>query len=36
VGVCLHAKASDLAAIDGKNGMIVSDLFPKIWQILND
>ncbi len=36
VGVCLHAKAGDLAAMEGKNGMIVSDLFPKIRQILND
>lgn len=36
VGVCLHAKAGDLVAMDGKNGMIVSDLFPKIRQILND
>lgn len=36
VGVCLHAKAGDLAALEGKNGMIVSDLFPKIRQLLNE
>ena len=36
VGVCLHAKAGDLVALEGKNGMIVSDLFPKIRQLLND
>ena len=35
-GVCLHAKAGDLAAKEGKNGMIVSDMFPKIRQLLND
>ena len=36
VGVCLHAKAGDLAAQEGKAGMIVSDLFPKIRQLLNN
>lgn len=35
LGVCLHAKAGDLAAQDGKNGMIVSDLLPKIRQLMN-
>jgi hydroxyethylthiazole kinase-like uncharacterized protein yjeF len=36
LGVCLHAKAGDAAAMEGKNGMIVSDLFPKIRQLLNE
>ncbi|MCW8929771.1 MAG: NAD(P)H-hydrate dehydratase [Gammaproteobacteria bacterium] len=36
LGVCLHAKAGDLAALEGKNGMIVSDLLPKIRQLMND
>ena len=36
LGVCLHAKAGDLAAQEGKNGMIVSDLLPKIRQLMND
>jgi len=35
LGVCLHAKAGDLVALEGKNGMLVSDLFPKIRQIMN-
>lgn len=35
LGVCLHAKAGDQAAKEGKNGMIVSDLFPKIRQLMN-
>lgn len=35
IGVCLHAKAGDLTAKEGKMGMIVSDLFPKIRQLLN-
>ncbi len=36
LGVCLHAKAGDLASLDGKKGMIVSDLLPKIRQLTND
>ena len=36
LGVCLHAKAGDLAALEGKNGMIVSDLLPKIRQLMNE
>jgi len=36
LGVCLHAKAGDLVALEGKKGMLVSDLFPKIRQIIND
>lgn len=36
LGVCLHAKAGDLAALEGKSGMIVSDLLPKIRQLMND
>lgn len=36
IGVCLHAKAGDLAAMEGKNGLIVSDLFPKIRQLMNE
>ena len=35
VGVCLHAKAGDHAAKEGRKGMIVSDLFPKIRNLLN-
>ena len=35
MGVCLHAKAGDYAAKEGRNGMIVSDLFPKIRSLLN-
>lgn len=35
LGVCLHAKAGDLAAKEGKNGMLVSDLFPKIRKLMN-
>ncbi|NOQ80595.1 MAG: NAD(P)H-hydrate dehydratase [Gammaproteobacteria bacterium] len=35
LGVCLHAKAGDLVALEGKNGMLVSDLFPKIRQLMN-
>jgi len=35
LGVCLHAKAGHLVALEGKNGMLVSDLFPKIRQIMN-
>ncbi len=36
LGVCLHARAGDLVAQEGKNGMLVSDLFPKIRQLMND
>lgn len=35
VAVCLHAKAGDHVAKEGRNGMIVSDLFPKIRSLLN-
>ena len=35
LGVCLHAKAGDMVALEGKNGMIVSDLFPKIRELMN-
>lgn len=35
LGVCIHAKAGDLASREGKNGMIVSDLFPEIRQLMN-
>jgi len=35
LGVCLHAKAGDLAAKEGKNGMLVSDIFPKIRELMN-
>lgn len=35
IGVCLHAKAADLAAREGKNGMLVSDLFPAIRSLIN-
>lgn len=36
LGVCIHAKAGDLASREGKNGMIVSDLFPEIRHLMND
>ncbi|MCP3851571.1 MAG: NAD(P)H-hydrate dehydratase [Gammaproteobacteria bacterium] len=36
LGVCIHAKAGDLTAKEGKIGMIVSDLLPKIRQLMND
>ncbi|MCU7967240.1 MAG: NAD(P)H-hydrate dehydratase, partial [gamma proteobacterium symbiont of Bathyaustriella thionipta] len=36
LGVCLHAKAGDLVSLEGKNGMLVSDLFPKIRQLMNE
>jgi len=35
LGVCLHAKAADLAAKEGKNGMLVSDIFPKLRELMN-
>ncbi len=35
LGVCLHAKAGDMASLEGKKGMIVSDLLPKIRQLTN-
>lgn len=34
IAVCLHAKAADLAAEEGKTGMIASDILPFIRQIL--
>ncbi len=35
IGVCLHARAGDLTAKEGKNGMLVSDLFPAIRSLIN-
>jgi NAD(P)H-hydrate epimerase len=35
IGVTLHAKAGDVVATDGKIGMIVSDMFPKIRELVN-
>ena len=35
LGVCLHAKAGDQAAKEGKNGMLASDLFPTIRNLMN-
>ncbi len=34
IAVCLHAKAADLAAEKGQNGMIASDILPYIRQLL--
>lgn len=34
LGVCVHAMAGDLAAQSGERGLIASDLFPYIQQIL--
>ncbi len=35
LGVLVHAKAGDLAAKEGERGMIASDLFPYLRQIVN-
>jgi hydroxyethylthiazole kinase-like uncharacterized protein yjeF len=35
MGVCLHAKAGDLAARLGEKGMLTSDLLPFLRQLLN-
>lgn len=35
LGVCLHAAAADKAAIDGKRGMLASDLLPWIRRLAN-
>lgn len=34
-GVCLHAHAADLAAQEGQRGLLGSDLFPVLRQLLN-
>jgi hydroxyethylthiazole kinase-like uncharacterized protein yjeF len=34
LGVCLHARAGDLAAADGEKGLLASDLFPFIRRLL--
>lgn len=34
LGVCLHARAGDLAAEEGQQGLLASDLFPFIRQLL--
>ena len=35
LGVCLHSKAADLAAGQGQRGLLASDLFPLLRQLLN-
>lgn len=35
IGVCIHAKAGDLAAMDGERGLLASDLLPWIRRLLN-
>ena len=34
LGVCLHARAGDLAAEAGERGLIATDLFPFIQEVL--
>jgi hydroxyethylthiazole kinase-like uncharacterized protein yjeF len=34
MGVCLHARAGDLAAEEGQRGLLASDLFPYLRQLL--
>jgi NAD(P)H-hydrate epimerase len=34
LGVCLHARAGDLAAEEGQRGLLASDLFPFIRRLL--
>lgn len=34
LGVCLHAEAGDLAARDGLRGLLASDLFPQLRQLM--
>ncbi len=34
LGVCLHARAGDLAAKDGQRGLLASDLFPFLRRLL--
>ncbi|WP_299492165.1 NAD(P)H-hydrate dehydratase [uncultured Shewanella sp.] len=36
LGVVVHGKAADIAAIDGEIGMLASDLMPFIRQLLNE
>jgi NAD(P)H-hydrate epimerase len=35
IGVCLHAMAGDIAASQGQRGLLATDLFPYIQQLLN-
>ena len=35
VGVCLHAHAADLAAVDGERGLLASDLFGPLRRLVN-
>jgi NAD(P)H-hydrate epimerase len=35
MGVCLHAAAGDLAAMDGERGLLASDLLPPIRRLAN-
>jgi NAD(P)H-hydrate epimerase len=35
LGVCLHARAGDLAARDGQRGLLASDLIPKLRQLMD-
>ncbi len=34
LGVCLHARAADLAALDGERGMVATDLLPHLRELL--
>lgn len=35
LGVCLHSRAGDLAARDGMRGLLASDLFPELRQLMS-
>ncbi|MEO6696491.1 MAG: bifunctional ADP-dependent NAD(P)H-hydrate dehydratase/NAD(P)H-hydrate epimerase, partial [Gammaproteobacteria bacterium] len=35
LGVCLHAAAGDKAAAEGERGLLASDLFPFLRQLIN-
>ena len=35
LGVCLHAEAGDVAAIDGERGLLARDLMPVLRRLVN-
>lgn len=35
LGVCLHARAGDLAAVDGERGLLATDLMPHLRALVN-
>jgi len=35
LGVCIHSLAGDLAAKEGQTGLLASDLFPHVRQLVN-